>query len=66
MICRKTYPRALGKGKSSSLREYNWLRNRAHSERMKGSIPMLAWNSNTRIDFTIDPEFRQEGHAFIS
>ena len=48
-----------------AIKHGNWLRNRASSERIKGSTPILAWNPNTRIDFTMIPEFGQKGHAFI-
>lgn len=72
------YPTTLGTGKRSLLRKFltaqtlgeainygKWIRNRFHSGLIKEKIPMVAWKPNTRIDFTMIPEFGQEGYAFI-
>lgn len=43
----------------------NWLRNRLPSSRIKGNLPILAWDPAARIDFANLLQFGQPGFAFI-
>lgn len=43
----------------------NWLRNRLPSDRIIGNIPVLLWNSRTRVNFKSLPIFGQRGFAFL-
>lgn len=50
---------------SEAINHGNWLRNRCPSERIRGKIPLLQWDPESRIDFSLIPAFGQPGYAFI-
>jgi len=43
----------------------NWLRNRLPSSRLKGGIPLLAWDSKLRVNYSDLLEFGSPGFSFI-
>ena len=43
----------------------NWPRNRRPYKRILNEIPILLWNTNTRIDFSRVFEFGTKGFAYV-